>query len=76
MLGNEREASYPDWGLVIDSKEGGPEDSVSELVELRDGTGSVGGDMVGQLLSLPRPCGHVLGHLSGGQLPVDGGLGF
>ena len=47
MLEDEREASYLDLGPVRDSKEGGPEDSISELVELRDGVGSVGGNMVG-----------------------------
>ena len=74
MLEDEGEASYPDLGLVIDSKDGSPEDSVTEMVGLRDGVGSVGGHTVGE--SLPRHFGQELGHLSGGQLPADGSLDF
>ena len=48
----EDEASYPDSGPVIDSREGGPEESVSKL---EDGVGSTGGDAVGK--PLPRHLG-------------------
>ena len=67
MLEGEGEALYPDSCPVIDSKEGFPEHSISELVELRDGVGLVGGNTAGKLLSLPRHCGHVVGCLSGGS---------
>ena len=74
MLKDEGEASYLDSGLVIDSKDGGPEDSVSELVGLWDGVGLVGGDMVGE--SLLMHFGQELGILSGGSTPCGWGPGF
>ena len=48
----EDEASYPDSGPVIDSREGGPEESVSEL---EDRVGSTVGNPVGR--PLPRHLG-------------------
>ena len=48
---DEEETSYLESGPVMDSKDGGAEDSVSELVGLRDGAGLVGGDMVGGVTS-------------------------
>ena len=69
ILEDEGEASYPDSGLVTDSREGGPEESVSEL---EDGVDSTGGDAAGKPLS--RHLGQEMGCLSGGLLPVDGGL--
>ena len=74
MLEDEGVASYLDLGLVIDSKDGSPEDSVSELVGLRDGVGSIGGHTVGE--SLPRHFGQELGILSGGSTPCRWGPGF
>ena len=74
VLEDEREALYPDSDLVIDSKDGSPEYSVSELVGLRDGMGSVGGDMAGE--SLPRHFGQELGILSRGSTPYRWGPGF
>ena len=65
------EASYPDPSPLIDSREGGPEESVSEL---EDGVGSTGGDAVGK--PLPRHLGQEMGCLSGGLLPADGGQDF
>ena len=77
MLEDEKEASYLDSGLVIDSKDGGPEDSVLELVGLIGGVGSVGGYMAGESLLLPRHFGQELGHLSGGlSTPCGQGPGF
>ena len=42
MFEDEGEVSYPDSDLVTDFREGGPEESVSELVKLKDGVGSMG----------------------------------
>ena len=36
------EASYLDLGLATDSRDGGPEESVLELVKLQDGMGLTG----------------------------------
>ena len=66
----EDEASYLDSGLIIDSREGGPEESVSELEE---GIGPAGGEAVGK--PLPRHLDQDIRCLNGDQLPVDGGLG-
>ena len=67
----EEEASYPDSGLVTDSREGGPEESKSELEEgIREG---IGGDTVGK--PQPRHLGQDMGCCNGGLLPVDRGLG-
>ena len=74
MLEEEGETLYPDSGPVTDSRDGGPEESVSELVELDDGVGLIGGDAAGK--PLPRHFGQEMGCLSGGLLTADGGLGF
>ena len=65
MLEYEGEASYPDSGPATDSREGGPEESVLELVKLEDGVDLLGGDAAGK--PLPRHFGQEMGCLSGGS---------
>ena len=74
MFEDEGEALYPDSGLVTDSREGGPVESVSELVKLEDGVCLTGGDAAGK--PLPRHFGQETGHLSGGSTPCRWGPGF
>ena len=71
MLEEEDEASYPDSGPVIDSREGGLDELVSEL---EDGVGSTGGGAVGKLL--PRHLGQEAGCHSGGSTPCGQEPGF
>ena len=66
----EGEASYLDSSPVTDSREGSPEESVSELEE---GICSAGGDAVGK--PLPRHLGHNMGCHNGGSTPCRGGAG-
>ena len=73
---DEGEASYLDSGLIIGSNDGGPEDSVSELVGLMDGVGMVGGDMVGESLFCQGTLAMSYDISVRGQLPADGCLGF
>ena len=49
VLGDEEEASYPESGPVIDSRDGGPEESISELLE--GGVGLIGGNAAGKPLA-------------------------
>ena len=72
MFEDDGKALYLDSGPVTDSREGGPEDSVLELVKLEDDLGSTRGDAVGR--PLPIHLGQETGCLSGGLLPADGGL--
>ena len=65
------EALYLDSGPVIDSREGGPEESVSEL---EYGTGSTGGYAVEN--PLLRYLGQETGCLSGRSTPADRDLDF
>ena len=65
------EASYPDSGPVMDSRDSGPEESVSEL---EDGIGSACGDAAGK--PLPRHLGHEMSCLSGGSAPCGWGPRF
>ena len=67
----EDEASYPDSGPLIDSREGIPEESVPEL---EDGIGSAGRDAVGKLL--PKHLGQDIGCLNGGSTPCGWGPWF
>ena len=74
MLEDEGEALYPDSGLITDSRDGGPEESVSELVKLEDTVGSIGGDAAGKPLA--RHFGQDMGHLSGRSTPCGWGSGL
>ena len=69
-----RGALYLDTGLVTDSRDSGPEESVSELVELEDRVGSTGGDAAGR--PLPRHFGQEIGCLGEGYTPCRWGPGF
>ena len=65
----DREASYPDSGLVIDSKEGGPEESE----EVGDGLGEGGWESCFSGALLPKHFGQVSGNywgIASGQGPI------